>query len=374
VLLRIWISIRPRLVRMFSPSRYAQVAVVAALVCIALLTPVLSASPFSQRNWINPQILWRNSAPGVDLLSYFMPNPLHPIVGWMSYGWFASQPNGFNENVASIPWVALAVILGGILGARVSPHRGWIIFTCVFGFLALGPFVSIAGRLTYVPTPWAVLRYLPIVGAARMPTRMTILVMLGVSMMLAMAVHEMRKRAQRPWLVTAAIGVLLAFELLPAPRTLHSAEVPAPYRVIAQDPRPVRVLSLPFGLRDGVSSRGNYSSAYQFYQTFHEKRLVGGYISRLPANSLDRYRGNNTLRVLMRMSEGTPVEPDLYDRGLRNGPRTLKRLQIGYVVIDRSQTVPELGDFARRAFDLTLVMSDDSLDVYRTPLAPPLSK
>ncbi len=290
VLLRAWMSIRPRIVRLIDPSKYAPAAVLAGVVCIAVLSPVLSAagSPFSQRNWISPQILWRSSAPGLDLLAYLMPNPLHPLFGSLSFGWFASMTNGFNENVASIPWVAIATIAGAIVLAGFRPAKGWMIFTLVFLFLSLGPFVWVAKQLTYIPTPWTLMRYLPILGAARVPTRMAILVMLGVSMILAMALVEIRKRSRRPWLATAVVGALLAFELLPAPRTLHSAELPAAYRPIVSDPRPVRVLSLPFGLKDGLGSRGNYSATSQFYQTFHEKRLVGGYISRLPADSVER--------------------------------------------------------------------------------------
>jgi hypothetical protein len=296
------------------------------------------------------------------------------LFGALSFGWVSRLPSGFNENVASVPWVAIVTIIGGVLWAGFRPHKGWVVMTGVFAWLALGPFVSIAQQLTYVPTPWALLRYLPIVGAARMPTRITILVMLCGSMLLAMAVHHLRGRSRRPQLVAAAIAVLLLFELLPAPRTLHSAEIPTAYRIVAADPRPVRVLSLPFGLRDGLRSRGNYSSSSQFYQTFHEKRLVGGYISRLPGGSIETYRSISTVRVLMRLSEGTPVEPELYSRALERAERTLNRLQIGYVVIDTSRTPPELVTFAQRAFSLTFVHHEGSLDLYRTPLAPPLER
>ncbi len=74
------------------------------------------------------------------------------------------------------------------------------------------------------------------------------------------------------------------------------------------------------------------------------------------------------------MSEGTAVDPALLESGLQNAARTLRRLQIGYVVIDRARTKPELRQFAERAFALTPVMSEGSLDLYRTPLAPPLSR
>jgi hypothetical protein len=373
VLLRTWLSIRPRLDHVIPASRYVPAAVVAGLVCMALLTPVLSASgsPFSERNWISPRVLWRNSAPGVDLLAFFAPNPLHPLFGRWSFEWFSSMDAGFHENVASIPWVALLTIAGAAWWTRTRPYKGWLAFTCVFALLALGPFIAVARHLTYIPTPWAVLRYLPILGAARMPTRLTIVVMMGVSMLLAVAIHELRSRPRGRW-VTIAIGALLMFELLPAPRTLNAAVVPKAYRLIAEDPRPVRVLTLPFGLKDGLSSRGNYSASSQFYQTFHEKGLVGGYLSRLPHNSMERYRGNSTLRVLLRMSEGTDVEPELRDRGLARAERTMDRLQIGYVVVDLDRCSPQLIEFAKKAFHLSPVASAEGLDLYRTPVAPAL--
>jgi hypothetical protein len=255
---------------------------------------------------------------------------------------------------------------------RFRPHKGWLIFTGVFVWLALGPFVSVAEQLTYIPTPWAVLRYLPIVGAARMPTRMTILVMLAVSMLLVFAIQDLRTRTRHPRLLTFGIVALLFFELLPAPRTLHSAELPEPYRIVATDPRPVRVLSLPFGLRDGISSRGNYSSITQFYQTFHEKPLIGGYISRLPGDSISRYRGNSTLRVLMRLSEGTEVDPEMMARGARDADRTMHRLELGYVIIDLRRTSPALREFMLSAFPLTPLWSDQTYELYRTPIAAPL--
>jgi len=373
---RVWmaLAIRPRFANALPFRSLVSAGVVGLLVCMAILSPILSvtASSVGQRNWITPQIWWRSSAPGVDLLAFFAPNPLHPWFGWLSFDWFTSLPGGFNENVASVPWVALVTIVAGALWAGFRPVKGWVVFAGVFAWLALGPFVVVAQQLTYVPTPWALLRYLPIIGAARTPTRITILVMLGVSMLLAMAVQHLRSRSRHPRLFAAALGALLLFELLPAPRTLHSAEVPIVYRVVAADPRPIRVLSLPFGLRDGISSRGDYSASSQFYQTFHEKRLVGGYISRLPGGSIEAYRTNSVLRVLLRLSEGTPVDSELYERALSRANIHLHRLQIGYVVVDTRRSSPELVTFAHRAFDLTLVTQADGFDLYRTKIAPPL--
>jgi hypothetical protein len=106
--------------------------------------------------------------------------------------------------------------------------------------------------------------------------------MMGVSVLFALAVWQvLAKRQARQRLLCAAIAGALIFELAPVPRTVYSAEIPSIYRTIAADPRPVLVLELPFGVRDGLSSTGNFSAASQFYQTFHHKRLLGGYLSRV---------------------------------------------------------------------------------------------
>ena len=47
----------------------------------------------------------------------------------------------------------------------------WLWMPAVFAAMALGPFVHVAGINTYIPGPWAVLRYVPVVGLARSPSR-----------------------------------------------------------------------------------------------------------------------------------------------------------------------------------------------------------
>jgi hypothetical protein len=76
--------------------------------------------------------------------------------------------------------------------------------------------------------------------------------------------------------------------------------------------------------------------------------------------------------VLLRLSEGAPVDDDMLEQGVQYADRTLNRLNVGYVVVDPLLTSPELLRFTRRAFGLTFVSRDESFDLYRTPLAPPL--
>jgi hypothetical protein len=368
---RLWMLVRPRFAwrELFSPAHLRPV-IFAAVVCAVALGPVLYAmrEPAAGRPWRGPRVLWRSSAPGVDLASWITPNPFHPLWGSGENGWLSRLPNGFEENVTSIPWVAMLAIAVAARTAAFRGAAGWWVFTGLFTWLSLGPFVRVFAFNTYVPTPWALLRYLPIVGAARMPTRMTVLVMLGVSMLLALALAHLRQRSTRPRVAALLVGGLLTLELLPAPRPLFSAAIPAIYRVIAADPRPVRLLNLPFGLRDGLSTNGAFSAKNQYFQTLHEKPLIGGYLSRLPDGTMTRYRGNRVLRVLLRLSEDRPLDEGMKEAALASAPAFVERMQMGYALIDTGLCSRELVEFAKQAFSLTPVAAEGPLELYRTRL------
>lgn len=340
---------------------------VAGLIALAPVLYAMSAQGMRDLGSFGAPVLWRSSARGLDLLSLVAPNPLHPWFGGLSAGWIGRLPEGFVENVASIPWTILGLLAVGAWVYRVALPRPWLVWTACFTLLALGPFVHLAGLNTHVPTPWTLLRYMPIVGAARMPTRFGVLVAMGFAMLFCLMLAEMRKRSRRPMLLTAGVGALLIFELLPAPRRLSSAIPPRVVETIAADPRPLRVLNLPFGIRDGLTSQGNYTAASQFHQTFHEKALIGGYLSRLPQARLGEYRRSVTLRTLMKLSEGRPVTADERRRALARAHRAAVRYRIGWIVIDRSRTSGQLEAFARAAFQLRLIETADGYDLYEVP-------
>ena len=72
--------------------------------------------------------------------------------------------------------------------------RLWGGFALVFGALALGPFVHVAGINTHVPGPWALLRYVPVIGLARTPSRFSIVVMLMVAILFGAALTWLGRR------------------------------------------------------------------------------------------------------------------------------------------------------------------------------------
>lgn len=347
--------------------RLTRLASVAGIVAAALLSPVLYAVGvrIARGDFESPRIFWRSSPPGVDLLALVLPNPAHPLVPQEVGGWIAGRALGYAENVASITYVAVAILLVALFSGW-RPSRWWAGLTVLFGLLALGPFVHVAGMNTFVPGPWALLRYVPIAGLARTPARFSIVMMLGIAVLVAAALAWLgRKYPRRRPAILVGAGLLLGAELLPVPLTLYPATIPSIYRHVSAAPHDTRVLELPFGVRDGTSSIGDFSARSQFYQTAHEKMLIGGYLSRVSSTRVAEIRNDTFLDGLMLLSEGRTLPPDREEHLLTLGPAFVKRAHVGFVVIDDARTPPALRAFAMRAFRLEHVETDGELELYR---------
>jgi len=375
VIARAALSIRPHFEVPSLRAIPVKALLVAALACIGPMSPVLYGlgQQLVEGNFVSPKIFWRSSPRGVDLLSFLAPNPQHPIARWLTTDQQALQPTVFVEYTASLSLVALCVIGIAVWRAGYRPRKGWIAIALGFALLALGPFIIIGGINTHIPGPWALLRYAPGFGLARMPSRFSIVALLGVAVLLAGALAAIGARwPHRRRRIGALIGVLLVIELWPAPRPLYSAHISTLYDRIAEDPRPVRVLVLPFGVRDGVWETGNFRPRTQYSQTRHGKALIGGYLSRISEQRVDRMlRDYPTLEALVKLSEPKPIGPEVKAMLDAGGHRLMTQGKVGYVVIDSRFIPADRAQLVIDAFRLRERQRDDHLTLYVPERAQP---
>jgi hypothetical protein len=368
VLIRFALQVRPHvsLPALSWSAPALRALVIGGLACAGPLSPVLYGlgERLVDGQFVAPPTLWRSSPRGVDLLGLFEFNPNHLFARSFNDRQSADGAS-FPEYTAALSLVALGIIALAMWRAGYRPRAGWIWLTTAFAAFSLGPFIYVAGANTYVPGPWSLLRYVPLVDAARTPTRFSIVAALGVAILLAGALASLGRRyPQRRRLIGATVAGLLVFELLPAPRPLYSAAVPSVYETIARDSRPVRVLQLPFGVRDGTFTAGNFSARYLFYQTVHGKRLIGGYLSRISQQRVRDLRAQPTLDALMIMSEGGHLSQPHAAWIRSRGRGFVERANVGYVVIDTALTPPHLIAFVIDAWDLAEVARDGRLVLY----------
>ena len=348
-------------------KRLVFLTVAAGVVAAVILSPVLYAvgERLTAGELKSPGVLWRSSPGGVDLFALVLPNPNHPLTPQVIADWLATFQGGYLEAVVSIPFVALiTMVVAWRRGWRAS--RWWTALAIAFGALALGPFVHVGGLNTYVPGPWALLRFVPVLGLTRMPSRFSVVLMLAVAVLFAAALEWLgRTYPHRRRLILVTVGILLLAELLPAPLTLHSAAVPRFYERVAAAPGDVRVLELPTGIRDGTSSIGNFIARSQYFQTMHEKPLIGGYLSRVGGRSIADVRRIDMLDALIVLSEGGTLSPEREAALISGGPAFIREANLGFVIVDRLRSPTALIDFAKRALHLSYVDRDGVFELYQ---------
>jgi hypothetical protein len=355
--------------------RLASVAVVTATVFLSPILYVLSVR-LADGGRLHAPIYWRSSPKGIDLIALFTPNPGNKLFGAPARAWLTGQNNGYTDNVAALTIVATLLVAVAVWRYRFRPPPEWTAVAVFFGALALGPFIHIAGVNTYVLGPWALLRYVPIVSAARMPGRFAIVLMMAFAVIFALALRHVRERwNDRRGLVLAVVAALLAFELAPLPRPLHATTVPDIYRTIAGDPRDVRVLGLPLGFVDGEGGEGRNDATSQYYQTVHQKPIVGGRMSRISPRQRERQKAFPVISLLLQLSEGRRVNDADIARVRDTAPAFIKRSRLGYVVIETRAASPELRAVAIDILDLEKIAESDGRELYRprgTEISTPL--
>ena len=366
---RLWLTFawRLRLSAALPLRAWARLFTLGALTATLALAPFLHAvaGQIGEGDFAQPEVHWRSSPKGVDALAFLMPNPNHRLFGGAGYDWLRRErADGFPENVAALTLVAPAVIVAGFRRRRAGAAR-WAAFFAFFALLALGPFIWVAGVNTSIPTPWALLRYVPVIGLVRSPARFAVVAMLGVSILFALALAELLRRYRaHPLRVVAAVAVVVLFELAPLPRPLYSAQVPEIFHTIAGDPRDVRVLELPTGLRDGTWSTGEYTATTQFHQTVHGKAVIGGYLSRLSPRCVRSCRRFPVLDALFTLSSGETLTPVQRRRAFAARARFLRRARVGYVVMDTQRTSEHLRRYAIRLLGLVKMDEDGRYELY----------
>jgi hypothetical protein len=373
--MRAWLAYRPVL-KLSDPENSLGMlmhrGLVAVGVCSVLLLPPMIGitARYNSGRLPDAETYWRSSPAGVDLLAYLVPNPVHPWFGSSTRSWFATDGiDGFPEFVGSFSLVALIVIV--FAAARRLLPRMWIVFTALAVLLSVGPFIHVAGVNTYIIGPWAILRYVPIIGMARSPSRIAVLAVLGLSLLFAFAAVALSRSMPRWRLVATVIALLLSLELTPAPRVLYSAEVPDVYRLIVENgDRVGRVLELPTGMRDGTSSLGKFNPANQYFQTRHQRAMVGGYVSRMSGWRKREGRQSPLLNGIFELSEGRSISADLRARAREERTAFLRRTCVRFVVVDKLHASHELREFAVDTLSLSLMHADDTYELL-TPVDPP---
>jgi len=232
---------------------------------------------------------------------------------------------------------------------------------------ALGPHLMAFGRNTGMILPETLVRFVPLVSNARVPGRAMVVVSLAVAVLTASAVRQWRARSRRPTAILVGVTLLVVVDYLPAPFPLVQLDRPAVYQTLRDRSEPGALCELPMGVVDGFGESGTLDRRLLFYQSIHERPIVGGFVARLPESVLAAYRADPLLGALLGLSDSGPGRRDaqaLPDRSL--AADMLQRDGIRFIMLNRSTASSALIEYVERVLPLERVAQDSDRTLYIT--------
>jgi hypothetical protein len=247
-------------------------------------------------------------------------------------------------NTVFLGWAGLALAIVGAVRCR-RRLAAWIASTLVFALFSLGPLLQINGRSIFeldglsvnVPLPFILLHYIPVVKANRVPNRFSVVLMLGLAVLAGFGAYWLFGKLRRSRLLVAAscllLALLLVLEHWSVPLPLTDARIPRVYEAVVAEPGDFAILQLPMGWRNSFGVQGAENTQTQYYQTYHQKRLLSGNISRNPPFKFDYFRGVPILDSLITLQTYGKVDAERRAADRAGADQFVGFYDVRYVVV-----------------------------------------
>jgi hypothetical protein len=352
------------------PLRDVRALCLGALVVLIGTLPLLVAGTrlWHRGDYVSPPRTWRSSAPGVDVLSLLTGNPFHPV--WGSAVRHVHDAIGIDpiEGVAWLGLVPLALLVRDL--SRRQTHdpdaRRWWTVGGVFLLWSLGPFLVVGGINTGLVLPAALVKFVPIVANARIPSRAIVFVYLALAILLSKVLAALPGTDTRRAVVCCILGAVVLVDFGAVPFPMYPLAIPKLYEALEQSPdRQAILLELPLGIRDGFGETGRLDHSVLYFQTLHEHPMVGGFVARMSRRLKDVHLSDPALGPLLMLSgdkriNGRPAQNDA-PMTIGNG---LRRLGIRYIVLNRDTAPSALAQVVDRMCGVTRVARDGARELF----------
>ena len=313
-----------------------------------------------------------------DLLGFWVPTMHHPL-----FGELVAETGivHFDKGQQIYIGYVLLILAGlGFFQHRRDPGvRFWLISSLVFGLLILGPQISLNGQSTGLAGPFGLVQRLPLFNLNRYPSRYSSMLLLSLAPLAALGFGCLAEKVRlRSGILATGLAVLIVFENLSLPLPQSDMVIPQPYQTIAADSDAYTVLDIPFGWRNGFRVTGAHTIGImfgQFYQTLHQKRLIGGNTSRNPELKFQYFTEAPVISSLKLLETGHALPPEVWQADRPLVADVLRFFDIRYIVV-RPEAPGDLNHpqatipYIEELFPVEEIYRDDRLKLYRVDLPP----
>jgi hypothetical protein len=198
--------------------------------------------------------------------------------------------------------------------------------------------------------------------------------MLGFALVASFAVARLWSRARADFRLRALAICFALFALaeqLAVPLPLTDLRAPSVYEQFSNDPGDFTILELPLGWRSSGAVQGKIDPRAQFYQTFHQKRLLGGTISRNPLFKFQYFNELPVINSIVALETGQGIDDVRRALDREAALEVTRFFNVHHVVVNRALTDPQVEAYVREIFPLKQVHRDNERTLYRVTTALP---
>jgi hypothetical protein len=299
-------------------------------------------------------------------------------------------PTGDLENTVflGITPLLLAVVALATIRSFRHPAVFWAIVSIVFVTLALGPHLYVGDTKDFtllgldfsVPLPYQIYERMPFLEDRRGISRLiayghlalAVLAALGLRQLIAWLPAKYERFA--PFVALVAL-LFVALEYWTPPNVVNHQPEPSAIAALADEPGDFTVIHAPIG-RSSWTVGGTQFGAYlaDYYGRIHEKRTIGGYVSRAPDSSVFWIMFPAGIRYMSCPAcPGLPAAEDLDPDVVQT---SLEELAVKYVILHRfmptgypvgGDELASLGAYLSATAGLVVDHQEADFTIYRNP-------
>lgn len=291
-----------------------------------------------------------------DLVGLVTLTPLHPLAGldWITELRAVIEGNSrFSDaNTLFLGYGILVIAtLGFLVRRRVA--KMWLWSVIVFTILSLGPLLTINGQNRFdldgidatFPMPFALLHYIPVLNANRVPNRFGIPLTLALAVLVGYGMFWLLQKIQREGglksatrnliaaTLTSLLLVALLFDQYSIPLPLTDARVPGVYHEIGAETGDFTLMQLPLGWRNSYGTLGAERTQLQYFQAVHQRPMLGGNTSRNPSFKFDYYANIPLFAAITETELYRTVDDPTLERARQQAADLMTLYNIKYLVV-----------------------------------------
>jgi len=321
-------------------KNYSMILGIGTLVCLIAFFPILFSDIEHEKRPIDEHIDYSSG-----LINFITPTFFHTTQVFSENDILKNIYLLFNEDIQATShyetysYLGYSVIVLSIFALKFRFRFSWFwVFIGVgSAILSMGPELKIINNLTGIVMPEKFLYdYFPGWDSFRAPGRFIMMTNLSMAILSAFAINGLMKNNYFPkkilLLIIIVISAIIITEMSMIPYPSYTEKIPQFYEELKNDQEKFVILESPVSGLSG-DYRLNSHPVFAYYQTIHEKPIIGGYESR---STLDVLTQTNTyfLKKFKLYDSGNDIIKQKLEE---HGISILNYYDVKYVVIHKHE-------------------------------------